>query len=123
MVWRLWVLTVLTYCVLGFHFFPAQAQGQPGAPANISPRPVVTLPLVGVSDAEALAIFTRNRDELEQLPGVEEVWLSTKEIYVVTTDPEVLPEAMDGLPIKAISPVLPGAVEVGAPPLDATSIQ
>lgn len=66
--------------------------------------PLMIPPIAGIPYEEALKILERHREELMKLPGVEAIGMSAEGIEVETNNPAVLPQEVEGLPIKPIPP-------------------
>lgn len=110
-VWS-WMLPLQTWAGA-----PQETAGPP--PETLSP-PLAELPIVGIPFEEAIAILERHKEELRDLPGVEEVGLNAEGIVVYTDNPAVLPTAVEGLPIKPRPPM--GIRVVGKPLTEARAI-
>jgi hypothetical protein len=76
---------------------PATLEGIPVLAAEPMGNPVGELP-----HTEALKIYEARRAELLALPGAYNIGLGDEAIYLYTTNPEVVPDAVDGLPVKPI---------------------
>lgn len=64
-----------------------------------------SFPIAGISSKDASVIFERHKETLKQLPGVEEVMMGSDGIWVYTEHPELLPEELEDLPIRAFPPI------------------
>jgi hypothetical protein len=69
--------------------------------------PLMAPPIAGIPFEEAQAIHLRHIDELGKLPGVDAVGLGAHGINVYTTNPAVVPKAVEGLPIIVKPPIGP----------------
>ena len=74
---------------------------------------IMTPPIAGIPFEEALAILERHQLRLMQLPGVQSVGLGSEGIEVESGDPSLIPDSLEGLPVKALPPSGPyiGATE------------
>ncbi|MGE0823517.1 MAG: hypothetical protein AB7G75_28220 [Candidatus Binatia bacterium] len=74
------------------------------------------LPVAGIPYEEAHAITERHREELMELPGVENVVLGEDALLVWTSQPDIVPKQIEGLPIQTAltenSECPPGTVPV-----------
>jgi len=89
----------------------------PSAPPE---TPAIPKPpgIAGIPYEEALAVFEHRAEELKQLPGVVAVWLEADGIHVYTSDPAVLPTAIEGLPVTSVTSLGDGETqkEIFPPP-------
>jgi hypothetical protein len=76
---------------------PSTIEGIPVIAAEPMGNPVGELP-----HTEALKIYEARRAELLALPGAYNIGLGDEAIYLYTTHPEVVPDAVDSLPVKPI---------------------
>lgn len=76
---------------------PATLEGIP-----VKPLPPMRPRLQGRPHAEVDAILVRAQRDLEDLPGVQEMGLDAEGIYVYTDQPELIPEKIEGLPVKTL---------------------
>jgi hypothetical protein len=74
----------------------------PNNPQQIPP--LMAPPVAGIPYEQALEILERHREELMKLPGVNGVGMGNEGIEVFTTNPAVVPPAIEGLPIKTRPP-------------------
>jgi hypothetical protein len=87
----------------------AASQEEAGSLSEAPAAPDPSL-IAGVSYEEALAILEwHKKEELRQLPGVEEAGLGTEGIVVYTANPEALPAEVEGVPLKPLPPLRPAA--------------
>jgi hypothetical protein len=61
--------------------------------------PLWSPPINGIPFEEALAILERHTPEFAKLPGIESVGLGADGIHIYTSNPEVVPKAVEGMPI------------------------
>ena len=67
-----------------------------------------TTPIAGLPYREARGIFARHEATLKQIPGVQEVQLARDGIVVYTEHPDLLPEELEEIPVKALPPLSGG---------------
>jgi hypothetical protein len=63
------------------------------------PADIMVPPIAGVSYTKALAILERHERELMKLNGVRVVGLTNDGLWIGTTDPELVPSSIEGLPV------------------------
>jgi hypothetical protein len=68
---------------------------------------LMTPPIAGIPFEEAQAILERHREDLMKLPGVQGFGLGVDGIDVWTENPTVVPQELEGLPVKARPPLGP----------------
>src|SRR5919106_6585380 len=78
------------------------------SPPRQSPSEIPRSPIAGIPFNNAVEIYQRHRKDLEQLPGVSAVGLSTEGIFVSTTTPSNLPSQVEGIPITVVPADHPG---------------
>jgi len=72
-------------------------------PAHPEPMPPLEVPpIAGIPYEEAEKILERHQRELMQMPGAEAVGLSAEGIKVETNNPAVVPQEVEGLPVKPV---------------------
>jgi len=94
---------------------PTWAQGpqEKVYPPYIPRLAVPGQPIAGIPFEEALKIYERHEEELRKLPGSISVSFYADGIVVETANPEVVPAAVEGLPVIPVPPVDPRAAPGG----------
>ena len=70
-----------------------------GPGVSTVPTDIMEPPIAGIPHEECLQILERHREFLEQLPGMESVGMGAGGISVYTSNPDVVPAEVEGLPI------------------------
>jgi len=68
------------------------------------PTEIMTPPIAGIPFEEAKKILEQNAEQLSKLPGVSTIRLEQEGIVIETTQPELVPVAVEGVPIKTVPP-------------------
>ena len=87
------------YSQFGWTFCIDRRNPQP-IPDSQSISAMMTPPIAGIPYEECLKILERHRDDLMQLDGVKGVGIGSEGISVYTSNPDIVPSELEGLPVK-----------------------